>query len=61
MGSYLELCDIKTRLNGMHVVFIGHRERDGCGLNDLHAKAMFVSAQPINHRSTIRVELGKIL
>jgi hypothetical protein len=60
-GSYLALCDIKTRLNSMHVVLVRYGERDGCGLNDLHAKAMFIRAQPINHCRAIRVELSEIL
>ena len=59
--SYLELSDIKTRLDSMHVVLVRYSERDGRGLNNLHAEAMFIRAQPINHRNTIRVILGEIL
>ena len=59
--AYLELCDIKTRLNSMHVVLVRYGERDSRGLNDLHAEAMLIRAQPINHRGTIRVVLGEIL
>lgn len=60
-GSYLELCDIKTRLNSIHAVLVRYGERDGSGLDDLHAEAMFIRAQPIDHRSTIGVILGEIL
>jgi hypothetical protein len=45
----------------MHVARVRYGKRDSRGLNDLHAEAVFIRAQPINHRSTIRVELGEIL
>ena len=60
-GSYLELRDIKTRLNSVHVVLVRYSERDGRGLNDLPAEAIFICAQPINHCGTIRVIVGEIL
>jgi hypothetical protein len=45
----------------MQVFLVWYGERDGRRLNDLHAETMFIRAQPIDRRSTIRVKLGEIL
>jgi hypothetical protein len=60
-GNYLELCDIKTRLDRMQVFLVRYGERDGRRLNDFHAETMFIRPQPIDHSSTIRIKLGEVL
>ena len=55
------LCVIKTRLNSMNIVLVRYSKRDGRRLNVVHADTVFIQAQPIDHRSTIRVVLGEIL
>jgi hypothetical protein len=60
-GNYLELCDIKIRLDRMQVFLVMYSERDGRRLNDFHAETMFIRPQPIDHRSTIRIKLGEVL
>jgi hypothetical protein len=60
-GPHLELCDIKTRLNSVHVVLVRYSERDGGRFNDLHAEAMFIRAQPIYSCSTVWVILSEVL
>lgn len=59
--GHLELCDAKTRFSCIHVVLVRHGKRDDRGFNDLHAETMFIRAQPVYNRGTIRVVLGEAL
>ena len=60
-AAHPELRIIEACLDGVHVVLVGYGERDGGRLDDLHAEAVFVFAQPVNHVSTIRVVFGEAL
>ena len=55
------MCAIEARLDGVHVVLVGYGKRDGGRLDDLHAEAVSVLAQPVDHSSAIRVVFGKAL
>ena len=45
----------------MQVFLVRYGERDGRGLDDLHAETMFIRQQPIDHRSTNQIKLGEVL